>query len=233
MNTTQQNNITSIITGNQEYKTAFETLRYGYPDKSPSLQTSGLEFRVNAETIIKQIVEYITQDLDKEKVVVLLPWRSALAYVKGFQGIGVNSFYHLSSKRNEETLETEVDFEEGEMGENNTIIIADPMLASGNTIIDSIQRCLKKGVRLENIIVSAVLAAPEGVDKIKGLYPEVTIMIGQLDSHLDGRGYIVPGLGDFGDKYFADLTETEICQMVGQLNLSQEGRDRLLGRLRG
>lgn len=232
MNTTQQNNTTSVITGNQEYKKAFETLRYGYPDKDISLQTRGLEFRVNAETVIKQVIEHITRGINREQVVVLLPWRSALAYVKGFQDIGINSFYHLSSKRNEQTLETEVDFEEGEMSENNTIIIADPMLASGNTIIDSIQRCLKKGVRLENIIVSAVLAAPEGANKIKCLYPELTIMIGQLDSHLDERGYIVPGLGDFGDKYFTDLTEEELYQITGRLNLSQEGIGRLLERLR-
>lgn len=232
MNTTQQNNNMSLINGNQEYEKAFTVLRYGYPHQPLCLQTKGLRFRINAEIIIKQIVEQITQEVDKKKVVILLPWRSALAFVKSFQEVGIHNFYHLSSKRNEETLETEVDFEEGCMSESDTVIIADPMLASGNTIIDSIQRCVKKGINPKNIIVSVVLAAPEGVSKVKAVYPEVTIMIGQLDSHLDEKGYIVPGLGDFGDKYFTDMNLVDMCQMVSRLNLSQEGRSRLLARLR-
>lgn len=233
MNTTQQNNNMSLINGNQEYKKAFTVLRYGYPHQPLCMQTKGLSFRTNAEIIIRQIVEQVIQGVNKEKVVVLLPWRSALAFVKSFCEIGLNKFYHLSSKRNEKTLETEVDFEEGVMNEDNIVIIADPMLASGNTIIDSIQRCLKKGVKTKNIIVSSVLAAPEGVSKVKALYPEVTIMIGQLDDHLDKKGYIVPGLGDFGDKYFADLSDVEMYQMIGELNLSQEGQSRLLKRFKG
>ena len=165
-------------------------------------------------------------------MVVLMPWRSGLAFAESYQNVGVQNFYHLSSKRDEETLATVADFESGKITPDNLVVIADPMLATGNTIVDAIERVLSKGVSPENIIVNSVVAAPIGIQKIKKLYPEIRIITGSLDEKLDHRGYIVPGLGDFGDKYFTDLSPKELNEIVSRFDVDEDGRKRMINRIK-
>ncbi|MCK5147986.1 uracil phosphoribosyltransferase [bacterium] len=80
------------------------------------------------------------------------------------------------------------------------IIVLDPMLATGGSLIDTIDALKAQGgVKLSAV---CVVAAPEGVERLNAAYPDVSIVVGALDSHLDENKYIVPGLGDFGDRYF-------------------------------
>jgi uracil phosphoribosyltransferase/cytidylate kinase len=221
-----------IVEQDKNFKKAFKVLRGGYPEKSFEQQIKGKKFREAAQIILKKIVETTLLEVDREKVTVVLPWRSAIAFGESFIEYGVKDFYHISSKRNEETLETEVDFEEGKLKRKNFAIISDPMLATGNTIVDSIERCIKKGIKEKNILVICVLAVEEGILKIKEKYPKAKIIIGQLDSHLDEKGYIVPGLGDFGDKYFSELPKIELEKMVDRFQLSTIGRHKLFNRIK-
>lgn len=212
---------------------AFDNLRRGYPDKPFEERCSGKEFRENAEIILKELAKKTLENLEKpdlEKTVVLLPWRSGLAFAKSYIELEVNNFYHVSSKRNEETLETLVDFESGEITPDNFIVIADPMLATGNTIIDAIKRIISKGILPEKIIINSVVAAPVGVKKIKDLYPQIKIIVGALDDKLDEKGYIVPGLGDFGDKYFTDFSEEDLNKLIGQFNIDEVCREKMKDR---
>lgn len=79
-------------------------------------------------------------------------------------------------------------------------LVIDPMLATGGTTVATIDMLKKKGC--EQIRVLVLVAAPEGVDKVLEAHPDVHIYSASLDSHLNEHGYIVPGLGDAGDKIF-------------------------------
>ena len=81
-------------------------------------------------------------------------------------------------------------------------LITDPMLATGNSLIHATQVLLNNGVRREQIRVLALVAAPEGVAAFAAHWPEIPIICAALDSHLNEHAYIVPGLGDAGDRIF-------------------------------
>jgi len=84
--------------------------------------------------------------------------------------------------------------------EDRLTIVVDPMLATGNSSVAAID--LLKGAGAANIRFLCLLAAPEGVARMRDAHPSVPIVTAALDSHLDDHGYIVPGLGDAGDRMF-------------------------------
>ena len=84
--------------------------------------------------------------------------------------------------------------------ENRLVIAVDPMLATGNSSVAAIDRLKKEGA--QDLRLLCLLAAPEGVARMKEAHPDVPIFTASLDEKLDDRGYIVPGLGDAGDRMF-------------------------------
>lgn len=84
--------------------------------------------------------------------------------------------------------------------EERICIVVDPMLATGNSSVAAIDLLKKAGAK--NIRFLCLLAAPEGVERMKEAHPDVPIVTASLDSHLNDHGYIVPGLGDAGDRMF-------------------------------
>ena len=84
--------------------------------------------------------------------------------------------------------------------ENRLVIAVDPMLATGNSSVAAIDRLKKEGA--QDLRLLCLLAAPEGVARMKEAHPDVPIFTASLDKKLDDRGYIVPGLGDAGDRMF-------------------------------
>ena len=80
------------------------------------------------------------------------------------------------------------------------IFVVDPMLATGGSAEAAIQMLKDKGVR--NIRFMCIIAAPEGIKRMQESHPDVDLYIGALDDHLNDHGYIVPGLGDAGDRIF-------------------------------
>jgi uracil phosphoribosyltransferase len=87
----------------------------------------------------------------------------------------------------------------GELAERATIVV-DPMLATGNSSVAAVDLLKKAGAR--DIRFLCLVAAPEGVGRMKEAHPDVRIVAAALDSHLNAKGYIVPGLGDAGDRMF-------------------------------
>lgn len=83
---------------------------------------------------------------------------------------------------------------------HSQVFILDPMLATGGSMNDSIAEIKKQGAK--KIISVCIVAAPEGVTFLSEKHPDVVIYTAALDSHLNDKKYIVPGLGDFGDRYF-------------------------------
>ena len=108
---------------------------------------------------------------------------------------------HIGLYRNEETLEPveyycklPADINERE------VIVLDPMLATGGSACDAISLIKKRGAK--HIKFICIIAAPQGLAKLQQEHPDVEIYIGQMDDHLNDKGYIVPGLGDAGDRIF-------------------------------
>ena len=84
--------------------------------------------------------------------------------------------------------------------EDRLVIGVDPRLATGNSSVAAIDLLKESGAK--NIRFMCLLAAPEGVKRMQEVHPDVPIVTAALDSHLNEKGYIVPGLGDAGDRMF-------------------------------
>ena len=103
--------------------------------------------------------------------------------------------------RDEETLEpVQYYFKVPDALEDRLVIAVDPMLATGNSSVAAIDLLKEAGAK--NIRFMCLLAAPEGVKRMQEAHPDVQIVTAALDSHLNKKGYIVPGLGDAGDRMF-------------------------------
>ncbi|HYC42708.1 MAG TPA: uracil phosphoribosyltransferase [Noviherbaspirillum sp.] len=86
--------------------------------------------------------------------------------------------------------------------QERTFILCDPMLATGNSGVHAVDVLRKRGVPEDRIIFLALVAAPEGVSVFQAAHPNVKVYVASLDSHLDEHAYIIPGLGDAGDRLF-------------------------------
>jgi uracil phosphoribosyltransferase len=103
--------------------------------------------------------------------------------------------------RDEETLEpVQYYFKVPTALEDRLVIAVDPMLATGNSSVAAVDLLKKAGAT--NIRFLCLLAAPEGIARMKEAHPDVPIVTAAIDSHLNEKGYIVPGLGDAGDRMF-------------------------------
>ena len=103
--------------------------------------------------------------------------------------------------RDEETLEAIEYFVKlpDNLGERDAIVL-DPMLATGNSSVAAIQKVKDAGAR--SVTLVCLVAAPEGVEKVHATFPDVHIVCAALDRELNERGFIVPGLGDAGDRLY-------------------------------
>jgi uracil phosphoribosyltransferase len=110
--------------------------------------------------------------------------------------------YHLGLFRDEKTLEP-VEYYSKFSGHKPVDIafVLDPMLATGGSACVAIARLKKWGVK--KIKYLGLIAAPQGIEKLSNDHPDVKIHLGTIDSHLNERGYIVPGMGDAGDRQFS------------------------------
>ena len=108
---------------------------------------------------------------------------------------------HIGMYRNEETLEP-VEYYcklPSDIAERDVFVL-DPMLATGGSACDAITQIKKRGTR--SIKFLGIVAVPEGINKLREMHPDVDIYVGALDEGLNDIGYIVPGLGDAGDRIF-------------------------------
>ena len=108
---------------------------------------------------------------------------------------------HIGMFRDEETLQPHVYFAKmpTDIAERD-IIIVDPMLATGGSAVEAITEMKKRGCK--NIKLMVLVAAPEGIKAVQDAHEDVHIYCGAVDEGLNERGYIVPGLGDAGDRIF-------------------------------
>ena len=128
--------------------------------------------------------------------------RAGLGMVDGvLEVLPAATIGHIGMYRDEETLQpVEYYSKLPNDVENRDIMVVDPMLATGGSACDAIGRLKEKGCK--DIKLLSIIAAPEGVKKLHEEHPDVEIFIAQLDEGLNENSYIVPGLGDAGDRLF-------------------------------
>ncbi|KAG7660912.1 FUR1 [[Candida] subhashii] len=83
------------------------------------------------------------------------------------------------------------------------VFLLDPMLATGGSAMMAVEVLLSRGAKMDRIFFLNLLAAPEGIQAFHDKYPEIKIITGGIDERLDEHKYIIPGLGDFGDRYYS------------------------------
>ncbi|MCI8599618.1 MAG: uracil phosphoribosyltransferase [Lachnospiraceae bacterium] len=160
------------------------------------------ELKLQDVEIETPICKTVAKELAGKKMAIIPILRAGLGMVDGMLAmIPSAKVGHIGLYRNEETLEPveyyckiPADCSERE------VFVVDPMLATGGSSTAAIQMLKERGVK--NIHFICIIAAPEGVKKMQELHPDVDIYIGALDEHLNEHGYIVPGLGDAGDRIF-------------------------------
>jgi len=181
------------------------------------------EFRQRVRRISSLMVPAVTADLERtvvpcttpleitsgEKVsrpIILVPiLRAGLGFLDGFLDlIPQAAVAHIGLARNEKTLLPEayylkhpIDLAEADL------ILLDPMLATGGSAVQALTTRMEAGAR--RIRFASLLAAPEGISAVQAAHPHVPIFTAAIDRCLNEKGYILPGLGDAGDRLFGTI----------------------------
>ncbi len=163
------------------------------------------EISRDLETVDKEIETPIAkttvQVLAKDIVIVPI-LRAGLGMVDGIQNlIPTAKVGHIGLYRDEKTLEPQTYYAKfpNEI-KTGTVLLVDPMLATGGSLIKAIEILHEKGAT--DIIYAGLVGAPEGIKRVHETFPNIKIFLAALDDHLNENGYIVPGLGDCGDRIF-------------------------------
>ena len=162
------------------------------------------EFRLT-ETEVETPLEK-TQGAKLTHDIILVPvLRAGLGMVNGFlQIIPEAKVGHIGLQRDEETLKPiEYYYKVPKHLETAEVVMLDPMLATGGSASEALKYLKKRGA--SKLVFACLVAAPEGIDKIKSEHPDVKIYAAALDRQLNSKGYILPGLGDAGDRTFGTL----------------------------
>ena len=155
------------------------------------------------EKQVKTPLETCTQQVVKDNAIVIVPiLRAGLGMVNGVHVLFPSAKVgHIGMYRDEETLEPQPYYCKLPDGiEDKLVLLVDPMLATGGSACDAIDLLKNKGCK--HIKFMAIIGAPEGVTKVAEAHPDVNIYVSTLDRCLNEHGYILPGLGDAGDRLF-------------------------------
>lgn len=155
------------------------------------------------EKEVKTPLEVCTQRVIADNSIVIVPiLRAGLGMVNGVHVLFPSARVgHIGLYRDEETLEPCEYYCKLPVGiEDKVVLVVDPMLATGGSACDAIEKLKEHGCK--HIKFMAVIGAPEGVSRVAEAHPDVHIFVSTLDRCLNENGYILPGLGDAGDRLF-------------------------------
>ena len=148
-------------------------------------------------------LESVEQTVVKENSIAIVPiLRAGLGMVNGILTLfPAAKVGHIGMYRNEETLEPQEYYCKLPSSiDKKVVMLVDPMLATGGSACDAITQLKKRGCK--KIKFLAIIGAPEGVEKVAEKHPDVELYVSTLDRCLNENGYILPGLGDAGDRIF-------------------------------
>jgi len=174
------------------------------------LQEATKSLAVCPSRVTTPIDEAQVELLDPKKPIVVVPiLRAGLMMSEVFLNLTPSaSVYHVGLSRNEDTFLTEKYFNKLNSNvdlTNAQIFIVDPMLATGNTAKTAVNLLRQLNVSEHQITFTCVIASPEGLKNLQHTHPNIKIVTGVIDLGLNEKAYIIPGMGDAGDRYFATL----------------------------
>ena len=157
--------------------------------------------KLEKKGIITPVSDMVGHQLANDILVVPI-MRAGLGMLDAFtEMIPTAKVGHIGFVRDEKTLKASSYLVKLPKIESTTeVFILDPMLATGNSVAYAIQKLKDRGAR--DVRLVCLLSAPEGIRRVAAQHPEVPIYTAAVDSHLNDHGYIVPGLGDAGDRMF-------------------------------
>ncbi len=160
------------------------------------------DIKLEKKEIETPIEKIVTGVLNEDKYVFIPILRAGIGMVEGMIKVIPNAkIGHIGMYRDEETFKPITYFFKVPSGiEDREVILLDPMLATGGSASDAVSMLKEKGVK--KITLLSILAAPEGVKVLEKNHPDVQIYCAKLDKYLNEKKYIVPGLGDAGDRIF-------------------------------
>ena len=153
--------------------------------------------------------------VDTSKTLLVAVLRSAYPMCQGIQkSLEKSTLAVVDIKRDEKTAQPHLNYDgiPKDLSPYNRIVIPDPMLATGGSACMTIQLLKDRGAK--NIIYLSLISAEKGIRHINQEHPDVKVIVCALDPSLNDKSYIVPGLGDFGDRYFAN----QPLQIVDSIN---------------
>lgn len=173
----------------------FELSLLLFAEASQNLQLQTLEVTSPMETCSCEMLA------DKHPLLIPI-LRAGLGMVDAFLTlIPTAKLGHIGLMRNEETLQPETYyFKVPDDSHLHPAFICDPMLATGGTTVKAISELKQRNVK--NITLVSILAAPEGIEHILNFHPDIQIYTASLERQLNSKGYILPGLGDAGDRLY-------------------------------
>ncbi len=167
---------------------------------------AGKELSLKAKKIKTPLAPY-NGSVIKDEIVLMPILRAGLGLMHGFASIFPEArVSHLGVYRNEVTLKPiryYFKFPRLKDKKNSIVYILDPMLATGGSMCSAIDEAKKTGVG--KIVVACIVAAPEGIKEVQKYHKEIKIFTCAVDKKLNNLGYIIPGLGDAGDRLFGTL----------------------------
>jgi len=157
-------------------------------------------------TVQTPLTECNATFVNPEVPLVVIPiLRAGLALMEGIQSvIPLSSVYHLGMVRNEETLEVSCYLNKlpAEFAPQTRVIISEPMLATGGTIMAVMAELTQRQLDPALIRIISIVAAPPALQKLSQAYPSLQVYTAIIDPEVNEQGFIIPGLGDAGDRTF-------------------------------
>ena len=188
----------------RDEKTSMKEFRELVEEITTLMTYESLKDGVPTEKItVKTPLETCSQQVVKDNAIAIVPiLRAGLGMVNGIHVLFPSARVgHIGMYRDEETFEPKSYYCKLPDGiEDKLVLVVDPMLATGGSACDAIDLLKKRGCK--HIKFMAIIGAPEGVSKVAEAHPDVNIYVSTLDRCLNDRCYILPGLGDAGDRLF-------------------------------
>ena len=159
------------------------------------------DFPLTYEEIETPLMKMNAPKISGKKVVIAPILRAGLGMVDGLTTLMPSARVgHIGMYRDEETCKPIFYYYKMPAGKDRLVIVTDPMLATGGSAIDAVNRLKEDGYK--NIRLMCLVASPQGVKAVEDAHPDVDIYLAALDEGLNERNYILPGLGDAGDRIF-------------------------------
>ncbi len=154
------------------------------------------------------LTKFVTKTINPDITIIISPiLRAGLIFTdEAVDILPQATIRHIGMYRDEKTLKPVWYYNKVPMlvdnPDNYYVYITDPMLATGNSLIEAIRLYVDKGIPQENICCVCMISSPVGIEAVFKNFPNITLIVAAVDDGLNERGYIVPGMGDAGDRIF-------------------------------